>query len=77
MKTQRQLIRIKKKAKKENHYNKPGLDSVAVLFLHSIKENICHQNRREIFKEYSGYEVHYWIKGYGGSESYRTEQLKT
>lgn len=59
MKTQRQLIRIKKKAKKENHYNKPGLDSVAVLFLHSIKENICHQNRREIFKEYSGYEVHY------------------
>ena len=53
------FTKIRKKLKPENHYMKPGIDDVARLFLHSIKENLIHQNRREKFKVYNGYEPHY------------------
>ena len=55
----RKLIRIKKKIKPENIYNKPGLDSTSRLFLIAIKENLIHQRRREKFKEWNGYEPCY------------------
>ena len=55
----RKLIKIKKKAKVEDHYSKPGIDSISRLFLISIRENLYHQNRREKFKIWNGYEPHY------------------
>ena len=53
------FTKIRKKIKPENHYMKAGIDDTARLFLIAIRENICHQNRREKFKEYNGYEPHY------------------
>jgi len=55
----RQFIKIKKKIKQEDHYNKAGIDDTARLFLIAIRENLHHQRRKERFKEYSGYEPHY------------------
>ena len=55
----RKLIRIKKKIKPEDHYNKVGLDNVSKLFLISIRENLIHQQRRERFRIWNGYEPHY------------------
>ena len=57
----RQLIKIRRKIKPkpENIYYKPGLDSTSRLFLIAIKENLTHQNRREKFKEWNGYQPRY------------------
>jgi len=53
------FTKIKKKSKPEDHYAKPGLDNVSRLFLHSLKENLNHQRRKEIFQEFTGYQQHY------------------
>ena len=55
----RQLIKIRRKIKPEDIYSKPGLDNASRLFLISIKENLIHQNRREKFKEWNGYQPRY------------------
>ena len=58
LRMKRQLIKIRRKPK-ENIYNKPGLDSTSVLFLCAIRENLHHQRRKELFKDYTGYQQRY------------------
>ena len=53
------FTKIRKKIRPEDHYNKAGIDNTARLFLIAIRENLIHQNRREKFKQYNGYEPHY------------------
>ena len=55
----RKLIKIRRKIKPEDIYSKPGLDNVSKLFLISIRENLIHQQRRERFRIWNGYEPHY------------------
>ena len=56
---ERQFVKIRKKRKSEDIYSKPGIDSISRLFLISIRENLYHQRRKEIFKEYTSYKQHY------------------
>lgn len=52
----RELLKLLTGGKKpEDYYSKPGIDSVSKTFLHSIKDNIAHQQRKERFKNYTGY----------------------
>ena len=56
---ERQFVKIRKKRKSEDIYSKPGIDSISRLFLISIRENLYHQRRKEVFKEWNGYQPRY------------------
>ena len=61
--TRKELLKLVEKIEKarinEELYYRPGLDDVSRMFLYSIKENLHHKNRKEKFKDYTGYQQRY------------------
>lgn len=53
------LVLESESRKSEDLYHKPGLDDTSRLFLHSIKENPQHLQRKKLFRNYTGYEQRY------------------
>ena len=61
--TRKELLKllqsVEETQKNEELYNRPGLDSVSRVFLHSLKENPQHQRRKQLFESYTGYQQRY------------------
>ena len=58
--TRKEILKLVEKSQAENElYNRVGLDDISRLFLHSLKLNQCHQNRKRIFEDYAKYEQRY------------------
>lgn len=56
----KELLKLAEKSRIENElYDRNGIDDTAKLFLHSLKRNEYHQNRKRIFENYTGYEQRY------------------
>ena len=58
--TSKELLERVRKSQIENEiYNRNGIDNTARTFLHCLKQNRTHQNRKKIFQDYTGYEQRY------------------
>lgn len=58
--TRKELLKfVTKGTKPEDFYYRPGIDDTSRLFLHSIKDNPQHLERKKRFESYTGYKQHY------------------
>ena len=62
--TRKELLKLAEQAEEKIRldkelYFKPGIDNTARMFLHSIKENSYHKNRKKKFESYTGYQQRY------------------
>ena len=61
--TRKELLRLLERVDEtqieDEIYNRNGIDNVSRVFLYSLKLNEHHQNRKKIFRNYTGYEQRY------------------